>query len=141
MMNGLMIACTGRLGGDPERRFTPGGKSLLTFSVAVDESTTATEDRPAPETQWLRVTVWDQLANELDGVLQKGMPVYLEGKLRHRRWQTPAGETRCGLNVSCSKVEPLGLIGKRAPRLSAAKGQQAVVRAALNQDNFDDVPF
>ena len=140
-MNGLMIACTGRLGGDPERRFTPGGKTLLTFSVAVDESTVVTENRPAPETQWLRVTVWDQLAEELEGVLQKGMAVYLEGKLRHGRWQTAGGETRCGLNVSCSKVEPLGLIGERAPRPSQARGQQATVSAAPVEDDLSEVPF
>ena len=140
-MNGLMIACTGRLGGDPERRFTPGGKTLLSFSVAVDESTTATANRPAPETQWLRVTVWDQLADDLEGVLQKGMAVYAAGKLRHGRWQTGDGEIRCELNVSCSKVEPLGLIGKRAPRPSPAKGQQATVSATPGEDDLDAVPF
>jgi single-stranded DNA-binding protein len=55
-MNGLHAAFTGRLGGEPEQRYTSAGKPLLRFSVAVDESTTATENRPAPETTWVKVT-------------------------------------------------------------------------------------
>ena len=115
-MNGLHIACTGRLGGDAEKRYTQAGKVLLTFSMAVDENTTATEDRPKSETLWLRVTCWDELAETLAEVLQRGMPVYVEGKLKHERWQSREGEARCGLSVSAWRVEVHGAIGKRAPR-------------------------
>jgi hypothetical protein len=55
-MNGLTCAFTGRLGSDPEQRYLTTGKVLLTFSIAVDESYTATEDEAAPETTWVRVT-------------------------------------------------------------------------------------
>jgi single-strand DNA-binding protein len=119
-LNGLMVACTGRLGSDPEQKYTMGGKTLLTFSLAVDENVTATEDRAAPETVWLRCTAWDALAETLADVLTKGTAAYIEGRLRHGKWQTATGEQRCGLNVSCWKVEPLGLIGKRAPKREAA---------------------
>jgi single-strand DNA-binding protein len=115
-VNGLHIAATGRLGGDPEQRYTGAGKPLLTFSMAVDESTTATEDQPKPEMLWLRVTCWDQLAEALAEVLQKGMPVYVEGRLKHERWQSNDGPPRCGLKVSAWRVEVHGQIGKNAPR-------------------------
>jgi single-strand DNA-binding protein len=118
-MNGLMIACTGRIGGDPETRFTSGGKQQLVFSVAVDENTTATEDRQ-PETLWLRCTAWGDLAETLADQLAKGRAVYVEGRLRHGKWRTASGEDRCGLNVSCWKVEIHGSIGKRAPKREAA---------------------
>jgi single-strand DNA-binding protein len=118
-MNGLHIACTGRLGGDPEQRYTGMGLPMLTFSMAVDENTTATEDRPAPETLWLRVTCWDQLADSLAEVLQRGMPVYVEGRLRHEKWQGNDGQPRCGLKVSAWRVEVHGQIGKNAPRREA----------------------
>ena len=87
-MNGLYIACTGRLGGDPETKYTSTGKRQLVFSVAVDESTTATEDRDPDATLWLRCTAWEQLAEQLADQLAKGQAVYLEGRLRHGRWQT-----------------------------------------------------
>jgi single-strand DNA-binding protein len=122
-LNGLHIACTGRLGGDPEQKYTRDGRLMLTFSLAVDEHTTATEDRPAPETLWLRCTAWEPQAEALAEVLRKGVPVYVEGTLRHGTWQTPAGEPRCGLNVSCRLVQPLGQIGRRAPRRD---GQRSV---------------
>src|SRR4051794_13929506 len=60
-MNGIAAALTGRLGGDPEPRFSQDGKPRLSFSLAVDANTTAIEARPASETQWVRVTCWGDL--------------------------------------------------------------------------------
>src|SRR5215218_2347073 len=86
-MNGLMVAATGCLGGDPEQRFSASGQAMLVFSLAVDENTTATEDRQ-PETLWLRCTAWGELAETLTEQLAKGRAVYIEGRLRHGKWQT-----------------------------------------------------
>ena len=118
-MYGISIACTGRLGGDPETKFTSGGKLQLVFSVAVDTNAVATEDRQPEATTWLRVTCWEKQAEALADVLVKGGLVYLEGRLKHDRWESREGESRCGLSVSAWKVEPLGLIGKRAPHREA----------------------
>jgi single-strand DNA-binding protein len=115
-VNGLTVACTGRLGGDPEVKYTSSGKQQLVFSVAVDQNTAATEDRAAPETTWLRCTLWEEQAAALADVLVRGTQVYIEGRLRHDRWESREGGARCGLSVSAWKVEPLGLIGKNAPR-------------------------
>jgi single-strand DNA-binding protein len=118
-MNGVTIACTGRLGGDPESRFTNTGKAMLVFNVAVDENTQATEERAAPETIWLRCTAWDDLAASLAETLRKGSSVYLEGRLRHGKWQGQDGSPRCGLNVSVWRCEVHGAIGKAAPKREA----------------------
>ena len=61
-MNGIHCAFTGRLGSDPEQRYTKTGKPLLAIRVAVDETTVESEDRAAPETQWVRVITWEELA-------------------------------------------------------------------------------
>jgi single-strand DNA-binding protein len=119
-VNGLHTAFTGRLGADPEMKYTPTGKALLNFSVAVDENSTATEGRAAPETTWVRVTAWDEQAEALGEVLRRGSQVYIEGKLTHGKWQGRDGEPRCGLNLSARKVEVLGAIGRRAPSRSTA---------------------
>src|SRR3712207_2147304 len=115
-MNGLHCAFTGRLGTDPDRKYTRTGKPLLSFSVAVDENSTATEERAAPDTQWVRVTCWDQRAEELADVLKKGSLVYVEGKLRQNTWTAADGAERHGLNVSAWRVDVQGAIGKRAPQ-------------------------
>jgi single-strand DNA-binding protein len=122
-LNGLLVACTGCLGGDPEEKYTRDGKPMLVFSIAVDENITATEARAAPDTTWLRCTAWEQQAETLGDVLRKGVSVYVEGRLRHGTWETQDGERRCGLSVSCWTVQPLGQIGRRAPRRN---GQRSV---------------
>jgi single-strand DNA-binding protein len=125
-LNGVHIAATGRLGSDPEQRYSSTGKLMLTFSIAVDENTAATEDRAAPETLWLRCTAWEAMATELAPRLRKGAQVYVEGKLRHGRWETAAGEARCGLNVSCWRVDVHGQLGRQVPRREPELRQQEV---------------
>jgi single-strand DNA-binding protein len=115
-VNGLTVGCTGRLGGEAELRYLNSGKALLTFSIAVDQDYTATDDRPAPETLWVKVTAWGELAETLGAQLHKGSAVYVEGRLRLDRWQGKDGEPRCGLSVSAWRVDVHGAIGKQAPR-------------------------
>ena len=115
-MNGLHVAATGRLGQDPEQKYTGGGKLMLSFSIAVDQSYGATEDRPAPETLWLRVTCWEALAETLAEQLHKGSLVYVEGKLKHDKWQGNDGTPRCGLSVSAWRVDVHAQLGKSAPK-------------------------
>jgi single-strand DNA-binding protein len=115
-VNGCHIAATGRLAGDPEQRYTSTGKLMLQFSLAVDASTTATEDRPAADTLWLRVTCWEAMAERLAAQLHKGSNVYLEGRLKHDKWQISDGSPRCGLSVSAWRVDLHGQLGKQAPR-------------------------
>ena len=115
-MNGLHCAFTGRIGSDPEKRYTRAGKVMLTFSVAVDENVVATEDRPAREITWVRCTVWDDHAEALEETLTKGRLVYVEGRLRQNTWTAADGTERHGLNVSAWLVQPMGAIGRQAPR-------------------------
>jgi single-strand DNA-binding protein len=119
-MNGLTCAFTGRLGGDPELRYTQQGKRMLTFSVAVDQQ--AAEGRPVPEVIWVRVTAWEDQTAELEGRLAKGTPVYCEGRLQHNRWTAPDGSERSGLSLSAWTVQPMGQIGRRR----ASKAAEAI---------------
>ena len=119
-MNGLTVACTGRVGSEPERKYTPTGKALLNFSVCVDQSYTADEQRAAPEPIWLRCTVWAELAEQLGESLKKGTALYIEGRLTHGKWTSRDGEPRCGLSVSAWKVEVHGAIGRAAPKRQPA---------------------
>jgi single-strand DNA-binding protein len=115
-VNGITMAATGRLGQDPEQRYTNSGKALLTFSIAMDESSTATEDRAAPETTWVRVTCWDELAETIGEQVRKGSHVYVEGRLRLDRWTAKDGTPHAGLSVSAWRRDVHGAIGKQAPK-------------------------
>lgn len=92
-------------------RFTATGQPMLNFSVAVNDAKAA-----EGVTEWVRVTAWGDDAERLNGVLTKGLECYIEGRLRLREWATADGTQRSGLDVSAWKVEPMGQIGRKAPR-------------------------
>jgi single-strand DNA-binding protein len=112
-MNGIQTALEGRIGGDPEIRYTSTGKALLAFSIGVLENRAAGDGAAMT---WVKVTVWEADAERLAPRLHKGDEVYIEGKLRLDSWTGKDGEAKSGLSVSAWKCEPLGAIGHRAPQ-------------------------
>jgi single-strand DNA-binding protein len=136
-MNGLTCAFTGRLGRDPESKFTMSGKQMLQLNVAVDQDTRQTEERPDAETTWVKVTLWEERAAELEGKLSKGALVYCEGRLKLERWTKSDGSPQAGLSLSAWTVQPMGQIGRRREN-----GQQpaAAYRGGYRQER-DEVPF
>ena len=76
-MYGIHTAFSGRLGADPEPKYTANGKLLLTFRVAVDEP--AGDGQERGETTWIKVTVWEEKAEALQATLLKGMACYCRG--------------------------------------------------------------
>jgi len=131
-MNGISAALTGRIGKDPELKYTMSGKQMLTFTVAVDESSRQTEARPdPPETTWLKVTAWEETAARLEdeGKLKKGALVYVEGRLKLSKWLTAQGEQRSGLELSAWTVQVMGAIGRRQGEMVLARAGGNDVRA------------
>lgn len=121
-MNGLHCAFTGRLGGDAELKMAFSGKSVLRFSVAVDESTRQAEGRPEAETIWIKVACFESLAEQLRDRLTKGTPVYCEGRLKLERWHRKDGQPRTGLALVAWTVQPLGQFGRAS--VSAGLGHR-----------------
>ena len=114
-MNGIHMAATGRVTFEPELKYTQGGKALLVFSMVVDQGYAATEGRAAPDPPYLRVTAWDDVAAALADTLKKGGGVYVEGRLKHDKWEGKAGDPKCGLSVSAWRVDLHAQIGKQRP--------------------------
>jgi single-strand DNA-binding protein len=75
------LIIVGRLGKDPEMRFTPTGQAVTSFSVATDRQYSDSEGKPVKETVWFRVTAWGKLAETCNNFLQKGKLVLIEGRL------------------------------------------------------------
>ena len=87
-MSGLnKVMIIGRLGGDPEVRYTQDGAAVANFSVATSESWKDKSDEKVEKTEWHKVVAWKRLAEICGEYLKKGKEVYIEGKLQTRSWE------------------------------------------------------
>ena len=108
-LNKVMLI--GRLGRDPEVRYTQGGNPVATFSIATSERWKDNGGNPQEKTNWHNIVMWNKLAEVAKRFLSKGALVYLEGKLTTRKWQDQNGTNRYTTEVVCNKMVMLG--GKR----------------------------
>ena len=88
------VQMTGRLGADPEMRYTPQGHAVTTFRVASNRSWRSTDGESHEETEWFRVVAWNKLAEICNQWLLKGSRVFVEGRMQTRQWQDQDGQSR-----------------------------------------------
>ncbi|MEA3337182.1 MAG: single-stranded DNA-binding protein [Chloroflexota bacterium] len=92
MSRGLnKVLIIGNLGADPEMRYTPSGKPVTSFSVAVSRSWRTSEGERKEATEWFNVVSWGNLAEICNQHLRKGSHVYIEGRLQTRSWEDSNG--------------------------------------------------
>jgi single-strand DNA-binding protein len=77
----------GRLGRDPETRFTSGGQAVANFTLATDETFKDRSGERQKRTEWHRIVLWGKLAEISQQYLKKGMLVYIEGRIQTRQWE------------------------------------------------------
>jgi single-strand DNA-binding protein len=105
------ITLIGRVGGDPEMRFTPSGIALTTFSLATNRTSKQSDGTSKEETQWFRITVWRKLAELCNQFVVKGKLLYVEGPFSTRTWDGKDGQKHTSLEVSADKVLFLDKVG------------------------------
>lgn len=99
----------GRLGSDPEIRTLPNGDPVAKISLATSESWTDKQSGEKKElTEWHTVIAFRKLAEIMGQYLKKGAQVYIEGKLRTRKWQAQDGTDRYTTEIIADKLEMLG---------------------------------
>ena len=101
-LNKVMII--GNLGRDPEMRFTPSGRPVTSFSVAVNRSWNTPEGERREETEWFNVIAWGNLAETCKQYLSKGRLVYVEGRLQTRRWEDAEGKKHFSTEVVANEM-------------------------------------
>ncbi len=101
-LNKVMII--GHLGGDPEMRYTPSGRPVTTFSVAVSRSWNTVDGERHSETEWFNVVAWSNLAEICKQYLKKGRQVYIEGRLQTRRWEDKEGQKHTSVEVVANEM-------------------------------------
>lgn len=93
MVRGLnKVMIIGRLGREPEMRFTASGRAVVSFNVATSRGWTNGDGERQEETEWFHVVAWGGLAELCKKRLHKGDQVYVEGRLQTRSWESPEGQ-------------------------------------------------
>lgn len=93
MSRGLnKVMLIGRLGRDPEMRYTPSGKPVTSFSIATNRTWVTSDGEKREATEWFNVVAWRELAEICHQHLRKGGRVYIEGRLQTRSWESPDGQ-------------------------------------------------
>ena len=137
------VIIVGNLGQDPETRYMPSGSAVTNFTVATNESwkdkqTGEQKDR----TEWHRVAMFNRLAEIAAEYLRKGSQVYIEGKLRTRKWQDRDGNDRWTTEIIADEMQMLGgRGGGGAAPASSEPGQSSPPPQAASDDFDDDIPF
>lgn len=106
-MNGLnKVQLIGNLGKDPDCRYTPDGTAVATLTVATNESYKDNSNNKQSHTEWHRVILWSHQAEFAKNYLGQGRLVYVEGKLKTRKYQQN-GEDRYVTEIHASRIESL----------------------------------
>jgi single-strand DNA-binding protein len=138
------VILVGRLGRDPELKYTAGGTPFCRFSIATDDSWTDKGSGEKQErTEWHSIVVWERLAEICNQYLSKGRQVYIEGSLQTREWDDQDGNKRKTTEIRARDMVLLG----SAPEGAGSQQRKAVaagVPAAAGADSGitdDDIPF
>jgi len=117
----------GRLGADPEVRFTSSGIAVVNVSLATNESYTNREGERVDKTEWHRLVFWRQMAEIAGQYLRKGASIYVEGTLRYRTWTDDGGHERFTCEV---EVMELSMLDGRRDGLNGHVPDEEVLEAA-----------
>ena len=103
------VILVGNLGKDPETRYMPSGKAVTNFSIATSESWKDKQTGEQKEqTEWHNIVMYDRLAEIAAEYLRKGSQVYVEGRLRTRKWQDKEGRDRYTTEIIANEMQMLG---------------------------------
>jgi single-strand DNA-binding protein len=147
------VMIIGNLGSDPEMRYTPSGRAVTQFNVAVNQSTKNQQTGEwVEETDWFRVTVWGDRAERMAEALRKGNKVFVEGRFRTRQFEGRDGQTRTALEITADSIVNLEKRGRDEDGAMGGGGEgsfagataarpSAPARSGGDDTELDDLPF
>ena len=146
MVNRVFLV--GRLGRDPEQRFTSSGTPVTNFSLATDERWKDQSGERQTRTEWHQIVVWGRLAEICSQYLNKGKLVFIEGRLQTREWDDRDGNKRRTTEIVASDMQMLGSRseeqGMRESAPAPEAGGEAQGSGSQGGDveiSDDDIPF
>lgn len=102
------VILVGNLGRDPEVRYMPNGEAVCNFSIATTDSWKDKAGAKQERTEWHNIVMYRKLAEIAGEYLKKGRPVYVEGRLQTRKWQTKEGQDRYTTEIIADQMQMLG---------------------------------
>jgi len=140
MSRGLnKVQIIGHLGRDPEMRYTPSGRPVTTFTVAVSRSWNTADGERHNETEWFNIVAWGNLAEICKQYLNKGQQVYIEGRLQTRRWDDKEGTKHTSVEVVANEMMMLG--ERRDHNNQPQQPSEAAAEENNMAPNEDEFPF
>jgi single-strand DNA-binding protein len=105
MTRGLnKVLIIGRVGRDPDMRYTPSGRPVTTFSVGTNRSWSTADGEKHTETEWFNVVAWSNLAEICKQYLTKDRLVYIEGRLQTRHWEDQDGNRHSATEIVANEM-------------------------------------
>lgn len=137
------ITIVGRLGADPEIKFTNNGNAICSLTVVTDQRYKDDAGKwQSKDTSWWRVTAWRQLAENCADTLQKGDLVMCVGKMKQRSYETAEGEKRSTWELEAQSVGPdLARVAAKINRAEKTSGKEAYDQAKAAMDDPWAQPF
>ena len=145
------VILIGRLGKDPELKYTPSGTPVAKFSLATDEVYKDASGEQQKRTEWHNIVAWKRLAEICGEYLTKGKQVYIEGSIRSRQWEDKeTGAKRTGYDIVAREMKMLGSRGdSERPAAERPPAQTSAAPAASHETEEmpsseitdEDIPF
>ena len=128
------VILVGNLGKDPEVKYLDNGVAVANFSLATTENYKNKEGEKVSQTEWHNIVLWRGLAEVAEKYLKKGSSVYIEGKIKTRKWEDKDGNTRYNTEILADNMTMLG--GKKDSQENPINPSQETA-----SDKADDLPF
>ena len=128
------VILVGRLGRDPETRYTGGGQAVANFSIATDETYKDRNGEKQKRTEWHKIVVWGKQAEIAQQYLKKGSLLFLEGRIQSREWQDKEGQKRTSFEIVASNFR---MLGGRGDGAAASAGAGAGAGGGGRHDDFE----
>jgi len=146
------VILIGNLGADPETRYLPSGDAVTNIRIATTENWKDKSGDKQEHTEWHRISFFGRLAEIAGEYLKKGSPVYVEGRIRTRKWQDKDGQDKYSTEIVADRMQLLGGRGGAegsggggggARPAAAAGGSKAPAKKSGGSfdDMDDDIPF
>ena len=128
------VILVGNLGKEPEVKYLDSGVAVANFSLATTENYKNKEGEKVSQTEWHNIVLWRGLAEVAEKYLKKGASVYIEGKIKTRKWEDKDGNTRYDTEILVDNMTMLG--GKKDSQENPINSPQETA-----SDKADDLPF
>ena len=145
------VILIGNLGADPETRYLPSGDAVTNIRIATTDQWKDKSGEKQEHTEWHRIAFFGKLAEIAGEYLKKGSPVYVEGRIRTRKWQDKEGQERYSTEIVADRMQLLGARGggseamsrEREPATASAGSKPAAQKkgGGAFDEMDDDIPF